>query len=878
MGVALPIPRMKYYLIPLLFLLSTPSLKSQAVYGTYPSFHLYDLRTCDTIASYGNGGTFGIDPDGLFTTVRSAGRTKFKFSTFDLIGNTINQTEKIIAYPPLEDTTRVIPIIGHSVVSDSVVVFSSRSEIFVANIYTEEVRDLHLFDGDLSADLEYHEGKIYATAILSGPSVHLEHAILVIDFENGIILDTLSILLYENDDFILPGIGTGFAPDCSSTGVYIFRGSGLLNDSIMLSHHIDYIPTNGSLTHVLDSTCSIGIIDRTLVSDFDAATWETHRKVCELQLDLDYNDSKGRAGPHTQHFVTCTSFYPLSDTDPAIWSVDDRSIDSMHIRLTDRGNQRHGYNLHYVENDLFTVDIVGDSLLRVFPIAPAIVTYADWLGFIRSAQLEVMSPRIAGYRTVAFELFAGGLMADAAKSFVYIQSDALPAGPDTTLYLCRGIPHDLSDAPPFSTPGGRWEPELWIRPQGPFFFSDSSDYGTYRYITEFEGCNSDTAVIQIIQDTIQAAVMPNKHDTVYVCNGSSYLYDPQSIPGIDFAFYSDDFSLPSQRWLTPPQTVSAYVAYNNFGGSDLIERPCEEWITFTVLERDTVAVYLDSSICAGDTLFLGEDVFTTTGEYSFSVGGNGCDTTFNLSLTVWDEITLNEERMICPNDTVEVHGLSFTLPGDYMISLPGTPCDTQLLLRLLPGSPVNYVIDTTICAGDSLEIAGATFTTTGEYNRLITGEGCDTIYEISLTVSPEIFLVIDTAINEGDTLYFRDSIFTEATNFIFELEGIEGDCDTTVKLDLDIISGSRDYLARAKEDIRVLNPLAAGQQFQVWNARTNQLMAVDQIEVYNLNGQLLMHESVNGTAFTVDLPPACYFYRLLLEKEEIPRFGKLIVY
>lgn len=155
-----------------------------------------------------------------------------------------------------------------------------------------------------------------------------------------------------------------------------------------------------------------------------------------------------------------------------------------------------------------------DGSLRVTPQGQP--SYAEWEALIRDCRLRIDGPHPEGYRVVDFELFAGGQRADAF-------------------------------------PGGRWEPELWQQPEGNFFLSDSTAYGEYLYITDFDGCENDTARVTFLRDTIQAQTRPNLNDTVYVCSGRTYLFDPDANPGLGFLYYVDDFFLPSARVLTPPR-------------------------------------------------------------------------------------------------------------------------------------------------------------------------------------------------------------------------------------------------------------------------------------------------------------------------------------
>src|SRR5690606_39642807 len=108
----------------------------------------------------------------------------------------------------------------------------------------------------------------------------------------------------------------------------------------------------------------------------------------------------------------------------------------------------------------------------------------------------------------------------------------------------------------------------------------------------------------------------------------------------------------------------------------------------------------------GESVSVGGNIYTTTGNYSETLTTtNGCDSLVNLDLSVNPTFAVNLVETICEGESVSVGGNSFTTSGNYSEVLTTTTgCDSivNLDLTVNPTFAVNLV--ETICEGESVSI------------------------------------------------------------------------------------------------------------------------------------------------------------------------------
>jgi len=174
-----------------------------------------------------------------------------------------------------------------------------------------------------------------------------------------------------------------------------------------------------------------------------------------------------------------------------------------------------------------------------------------------------------------------------------------------------------------------------------------------------------------------------------------------------------------------------------------VETGCDSLVILNLIVLAPTITTLDTSICAGDTLFIGGMAFGQTGSYTVPLTNQfGCDSIVQASLTVNPAIVVAIDTAICAGESYEVGNSIYTESGQYtdtLLSIDG--CDSIVLTGLIVLSVEVTEIDTTLCFGETFEIGPYTFTDTVNNFLQFTGaNGCDSLVNLQLSYYDEIQL------------------------------------------------------------------------------------------------------------------------------------------
>ncbi len=200
--------------------------------------------------------------------------------------------------------------------------------------------------------------------------------------------------------------------------------------------------------------------------------------------------------------------------------------------------------------------------------------------------------------------------------------------------------------------------------------------------------------------------------------------------------------------------------------------------------RDT----LRRSICAGDSLVVGNRVFTQAGRVTLTYpAANFCDSTVVLELEVRDTAFTLLRDTICEGTNLVFGTDLLTTTGEYRQSLQTvTGCDSTVILHLYVHPTTYATIDTVLCVGASLEAGGETFSTAGTYERTIRNAvGCDSVLSIELRYSPQDTTWTQADICEGERQGFYGSSYTASGDYFHTVSNRYG-CDSTLALRLTV--------------------------------------------------------------------------------------------
>ena len=226
-------------------------------------------------------------------------------------------------------------------------------------------------------------------------------------------------------------------------------------------------------------------------------------------------------------------------------------------------------------------------------------------------------------------------------------------------------------------------------------------------------------------------------------------------------------------------------------------------LNLTVLTTASLTKTLDRTVCTGGSITIGSQTFNTTGSYTVNLSNAsfaGCDSIVKLNLTVINgaSATKNLDKTICPGDSVVIGGQVFKNTGNYTVTLANasfTGCDSTVKLNLTVLNAVDFTknISKTVCPNGSVTIGSQIFNTTGNHRGVIKNgsyTGCDSIVNLNLTVLTTVSLTrtLDTTICQGSSIKIGTETFSTAGSFsVTLLNASFTRCDSLVKLNLAII-------------------------------------------------------------------------------------------
>ncbi|MBK9733580.1 MAG: T9SS type A sorting domain-containing protein [Saprospiraceae bacterium] len=149
-------------------------------------------------------------------------------------------------------------------------------------------------------------------------------------------------------------------------------------------------------------------------------------------------------------------------------------------------------------------------------------------------------------------------------------------------------------------------------------------------------------------------------------------------------------------------------------------------------------VNVSRSICYGDSVKIGNQVFKSSGEYFVTFEkSNHCDSTVHLSLLVYPAYLQNQQRSICQGEEYTIGGYTFNQTGIYQIKLNSSNgCDSIIDLNLIIHPKFTSSLTKSLCTGEVFTVGNQTFTQNGQYEvKLQTIFGCDSIVNAILTFS-----------------------------------------------------------------------------------------------------------------------------------------------
>lgn len=283
--------------------------------------------------------------------------------------------------------------------------------------------------------------------------------------------------------------------------------------------------------------------------------------------------------------------------------------------------------------------------------------------------------------------------------------------------------------------------------------------GTYVFDLQTNaGCDSTITINLSVQETIEVEI------TAAICDSETY-----TLPGGDVVnqsgTYENQFDSPSG---------------------------CDSIVT-TVLTVNPSYLFEESiSLCEGETYTLpGGTVVDATGDYEIELQtANGCDSTFNISVTVNPVYDIEIDAEICDSQEYDMpDGSAEATAGTYAFDLQTSAgCDSTITVNLTVQENVVIQSAATICDNESYTLPDGTLVSdAGSYDVVLGVGGCDTLHQVEITVIPTFSQTESAAICAGENYTMPDgSAESTAGAYVYNFVSING-CDSTITINLEVL-------------------------------------------------------------------------------------------
>ena len=203
------------------------------------------------------------------------------------------------------------------------------------------------------------------------------------------------------------------------------------------------------------------------------------------------------------------------------------------------------------------------------------------------------------------------------------------------------------------------------------------------------------------------------------------------------------------------QVGSNYYSSAGFYNDTLLNLfGCDSIINTNLIFGSSNLININTSICAGETYYVGFNSYTLSGNYSDTISFGGCDSIINTNLTVLPSFNFQQSLSFCNGQTYSIGGNLYSQSGNFIDTLfTSNGCDSIVYSDLTFNNNFYTNNNISICEGESYIIDNNTYYSPGVYlDNFISNSGCDSIVETNLSVLPRILNYQTFVICNSDSL------------------------------------------------------------------------------------------------------------------------------
>ena len=232
------------------------------------------------------------------------------------------------------------------------------------------------------------------------------------------------------------------------------------------------------------------------------------------------------------------------------------------------------------------------------------------------------------------------------------------------------------------------------------------------------------------------------------------------------------------------QTISTTGKYTenfkNIGG-------CDSIVTLNVTVKSSSFTTIDTTICQGEFVTINNQKYTNSGIYTITIPlASGCDSTITLKLKVNPTNNIRTTTYICKGETYIFDNQILSEPGIYIAKFKNSRgCDSTITMTLNVIQPDSTSIDTVMCLGHPIIFNNQTISAIGSYTAVLKNIfNCDSIVTLNLTaINLPSKITIDTTICQGDIINFHGQIISTSGTFTASITNSKG-CDSIITLNV----------------------------------------------------------------------------------------------
>lgn len=172
------------------------------------------------------------------------------------------------------------------------------------------------------------------------------------------------------------------------------------------------------------------------------------------------------------------------------------------------------------------------------------------------------------------------------------------------------------------------------------------------------------------------------------------------------------------------------------------------------------------SICAGQSISVGTQTYTTSGIYRDTFSTVGCDSVRILNLTVNGQKKDSTVLSICNGQSITIGSKTYSSTGIYRDTFPTLSCDSIHIINLSVTNIKRDSIALSICAGQSITIGAKTYSANGVYSDTFSTTGCDSIRVLTLQVTAPTFDTVSQSICAHQSISIGTKTYTSTGTYI----------------------------------------------------------------------------------------------------------------